>query len=143
MMCLAKGIAGGVPMGAVLCGESVNAGIGVHGTTFGGNPLACAAALATIDYMVDHDLARRAEELGAEFSKQFLSDQLSSVRELRQIGLMIGIELKSKATPVLHALLDEGVIALPAGPTVVRLLPPLTIGEDDLVRVIDALKKVL
>ena len=56
---------------------------------------------------------------------------------------MIGIELKSKATPVLHALLDEGVIALPAGPTVVRLLPPLTIEEDDLSRVIDALKKVL
>ena len=143
MMCLAKGIAGGVPMGAVLCGKSVSAEIGVHGTTFGGNPLACAAALATIDYMVDHDLARRAEELGAEFSQQFPLDQLSSVRELRQIGLMIGIELKRKATPVLHALLDEGVIALPAGPTVVRLLPPLTIEEDDLVRVIDALKKVL
>ena len=93
--------------------------------------------------MVDHDLARRAEELGAEFSQQFPLDQLPSVRELRQIGLMIGIELKSKATPVLHALLDEGVIALPAGPTVVRLLPPLTIEEDELGRVIDALKKVL
>ena len=57
--------------------------------------------------------------------------------------MMIGIELKSKATPVLHALLDEGVIALPAGPTVVRLLPPLTIEWEDLARVIDALKKVL
>ena len=143
MMCLAKGIAGGVPMGAVLCGESVSAGIGVHGTTFGGNPLACAAACATIDYMVEHDLAMRAENLGAEFSQQFPLDQLPSVRELRQIGLMIGIELKSKATPVLHALLNEGVIALPAGPTVVRLLPPLTIEEDDLRRVIDALRRVL
>ena len=143
MMCLAKGIAGGVPMGAVLCGDSVSAGVGAHGTTFGGNPLACAAACATIDYMVEHDLSKRAENLGAEFSQQFPLDQLPSVRELRQIGLMIGIELKSKATPVLHALLDEGVIALPAGPTVVRLLPPLTIEEADLVRVIDALKKVL
>ena len=143
MMCLAKGIAGGVPMGAVLCGENVSAGVGVHGTTFGGNPLACAAACATIDYMVDHDLAKRAENLGAEFSQHFPLDQLPSVRELRQIGMMIGIELKSKATPVLHALLDEGVIALPAGPTVVRLLPPLTIEWEDLARVIDALKKVL
>jgi len=143
MMCLAKGIAGGVPMGAVLCGESVSVGIGVHGTTFGGNPLACAAACATIDYMVEHDLATRAENLGAKFSQQFPLDQLPSVRELRQIGLMIGIELKSKATPVLHALLNEGVIALPAGPTVVRLLPPLTIEEDDLDRVIDALRRVL
>ena len=102
MMCLAKGIPGGVPMGAVLCGENVSAGVGVHGTTFGGNPLACAAACATIDYMVDHDLAKRAENLGAEFSQHFPLDQLPSVRELRQIGLMIGIELKSKATPVLH-----------------------------------------
>tara|TARA_B100000676_G_scaffold309955_1_gene375041 strand:- start:805 stop:1947 length:1143 start_codon:yes stop_codon:yes gene_type:complete len=143
MMCLAKGIAGGVPMGAVLCGESVSAGVGIHGSTFGGNPLACAAACATIDYMVEHELAKRAEDLGAEFSQQFPLDQLPAVRELRQIGLMIGIELKSKATPVLHALLDEGVIALPAGPTVVRLLPPLTIEEDDLGRVIGALKKVL
>ena len=143
MMCLAKGIAGGVPMGAVLCGESVSAGVGVHGTTFGGNPLACAAACATIDYMVDHDLAKWAENLGAEFSQHFPLDQLPSVRELRQIGLMIGIELKSKATPVLQALLDEGVIALPAGPTVVRLLPPLTIEREDLARVIDALEKVL
>ena len=143
MMCLAKGIAGGVPMGAVLCGERVSAGIGVHGSTFGGNPLACAAACATIDYMVEHHLADRAESLGSEFSLQFLAEQPASVRELRQVGLMIGIELKQKATPFLQALLEEGVIALPAGPTVVRLLPPLTIEEDDLGRVIGALKKVL
>ena len=143
MMCLAKGIAGGVPMGAVLCGERVSAGIGVHGSTFGGNPLACAAACATIDYMVEHHLADRAESLGSEFSRQFLAEQPASVRELRQVGLMIGIELKQKATPFLQALLEEGVIALPAGPTVVRLLPPLTIEEDDLGRVIGALKKVL
>jgi len=143
MMCLAKGIAGGVPMGAVLCGERVSAGIGVHGSTFGGNPLACAAACATIDYMVEHHLADRAESLGSEFSQQFLAEQPASVREFRQAGLMIGIELKQKATPFLQALLEEGVIALPAGPTVVRLLPPLTIEEDDLDRVIRALKKVL
>ena len=65
------------------------------------------------------------------------------MREFRQVGLMIGIELKQKATPFLQALLEEGVIALPAGPTVVRLLPPLTIEEDDFDRVIGALKKVL
>ena len=93
--------------------------------------------------MVEHHLAERAESLGSEFSRLFRSAQPASVRELRQLGLMIGIELKQKATPFLQALLEEGVIALPAGPTVVRLLPPLTIEEDDLGRVIGALKKVL
>ena len=150
IVAIAKGLGAGYqPIGAMLCQDFIHdaieqgTGFFQHGHTYLGHPTACAAACATIDYMVEHDLSKRAENLGAEFSQQFPLDQLPSVRELRQIGLMIGIELKSKATPVLHALLDEGVIALPAGPTVVRLLPPLTIEEADLVRVIDALKKVL
>jgi len=143
IMCLAKGIAGGVPMGAVLCADTVDAGIGVHGSTFGGNPLACAAASAAIDFMCRENLADRAEQLGNYFSQQFLAVQQTSVRELRQIGLMIGIELKQKATPILQALLDDGIIALPAGPTVIRLLPPLTIETREIDRVVSALQKVL
>ncbi|HCK77073.1 MAG TPA: aspartate aminotransferase family protein [Gammaproteobacteria bacterium] len=143
MMCLAKGIAGGVPMGAVLCADTVDAGIGVHGSTFGGNPLACAAASAAIDFMCREKLANRAEQLGGYFSQQFQKKQSNSVREVRQIGLMIGIELKQKATPLLQALLDDGIIALPAGPTVIRLLPPLTIEDQEIDRVISALQRVL
>ncbi|MDC0166526.1 acetylornithine/succinylornithine family transaminase [Gammaproteobacteria bacterium] len=143
MMCLAKGIAGGVPMGAVLCADTVRVGIGVHGSTFGGNPLACAAASAAIDFMCREDLADRARSIGAYFAQQFLMVQPDSVRELRQFGLMIGIELKQKATPVLQALLEDGIIALPAGPTVIRLLPPLTIDAQEIDQVISALRKAL
>jgi len=143
MMCLAKGIAGGVPMGAVLCADTVRVGVGVHGSTFGGNPLACAAASAAIDFMCRENLADRAGSLGDYFSQQFLTIQPDSVRELRQFGLMIGIELKQKATPVLQALLEEGIIALPAGPTIIRLLPPLTIDAQEIDQVISALRKAL
>jgi acetylornithine/LysW-gamma-L-lysine aminotransferase len=93
--------------------------------------------------MCRENLADRAEQLGNYFSQQFLAVQQTSVRELRQIGLMIGIELKQKATPILQALLDDGIIALPAGPTVIRLLPPLTIETREIDRVVSALQKVL
>ena len=143
LLCLAKGIAGGVPMGAVLCAETVSVRPGVHGSTFGGNPLACAAGSAAIDFMVQQKLADRASHLGDYFKEGFTQKLPDSVRELRQIGLMIGIELKQKATPFLQTLLDTGIIALPAGPTVIRLLPPLTIEEKQLDTVIDALRRTL
>ena len=143
MMCLAKGIAGGVPMGAVLCADTVRVGVGAHGSTFGGNPLACAAASAAIDFMCREALADRAASIGTYFAQQFLMVQPDSVRELRQFGLMIGIELKQKATPVLQALLEDGIIALPAGPTVIRLLPPLTIDAQEIDQVISALQRAL
>lgn len=143
MLCLAKGIAGGMPMGAVLCTDRVQAGIGVHGSTFGGNPLACAAALAAIDFMLDHDLAVGARDKGKYFLDRFSAKLPARVREVRQVGLMIGIELKEKATPYLKALLQRRILALPAGPTVIRLLPPLVITSDQLDTVIDALHAVL
>jgi acetylornithine/LysW-gamma-L-lysine aminotransferase len=143
IMCLAKGIAGGVPMGAVLCTDRVKAGIGVHGSTFGGNPLACVAALAAIDFMLEHDLAASARDRGEYFLRRFSAKLPARVREVRQVGLMIGIELKEKATPYLQALLQRRVLALPAGPTVIRLLPPLVITTDQLDTVVDALHAVL
>ncbi len=143
MLCLAKAIAGGVPMGAVLCGPGIEPGVGVHGSTFGGNPLACAAALAAIEFMRSHRLQDQAREKGAHFRRRFDRRKLDAVRAVRQIGLMIGIELKEKATPHLASLMDRGVLALPAGPTVIRLLPPLTIGYEELDSVVDALHEVL
>jgi len=143
ILCLAKALGGGVPMGAVLTSERITPVVGMHGSTFGGNPLACAAALATIDYMQEHKLGDQAREMGDYFADQFRAKQPARVRELRQIGLMIGIELKEKATPYLMALMEEGVLALSAGPTVIRLLPPLTISRDELDTVISKLLKVL
>ncbi len=144
LMAVAKGIAGGVPMGALLLGDRVtNISPGVHGTTFGGNPLACAASLAAIQYMLDHDLAGEAARKGEWVLSRLRSIDARAIREVRGIGLMIGIELRSRATQVLKALADEGVMALPAGRTVVRLLPPLVISDQDLATVCDTIERVL
>ena len=143
ILCLAKALGGGVPIGAVLTSDRITPAVGMHGSTFGGNPLACAAALATIDYMQENELADRAREMGNYFAEQFRENQPAKVRELRQIGLMIGIELKEKATPYLMALMEEGVLALSAGPTVIRLLPPLTITREELDSVNAKLLQVL
>ncbi len=144
ILCLAKSIAGGLPMGAVLVGERVpQLPRLVHGSTFGGNPLAAAAALAAIQYMEDYHLAQRASDLGA-----FLLDALGQlrsplIREVRGLGLLVGMELKAKVTPYLRALMDEGVLALPAGDTVLRLLPPLVIERRDLETVVNKIARIL
>ena len=143
LLCLAKAIAGGVPMGAVLAGNRLPPLVGKHGTTFGGNPLACAAALAAIQFMEDERLADRAETLGARFSERFAAQRPARVRAVRQTGLMIGIELRERCRPYLTALMEKGVLALPAGATVIRLLPPLVITEAQLDEVIEALVAVL
>ena len=143
IMALSKAIAGGVPMGAVLCTDNVEAVIGKHGSTFGGNPLASAACIANIDYIVENNLTEAATSKGARFVQRFTANQPALVREIRQTGLMIGIELKIKSKPVLEALMERGILALPAGPTVVRLLPPLIISEDALDTVCDTLLEVL
>lgn len=143
LLCLAKAIAGGVPMGAVLADERMQPPPGRHGTTFGGNPLACAAALATIRFMREQRLDERAEALGARFRARLRRRLPAKVREVRQVGLMIGVELRERCRPYLEALSERGVLALPAGPMVIRLLPPLVIGEAEIDQVADVLLDVL
>ncbi len=143
ILCLAKAMAGGIPMGAVVCADNVQVPVGRHGSTFGGNPLACAAALAAIDAMIDERLAEAAEEKGARLVERLRAADLPRVREIRQLGLMIGIELREKSQPHLVALLEKGVLALPAGSTVIRLLPPLVITRRELDTVADNLIEVL
>jgi acetylornithine/LysW-gamma-L-lysine aminotransferase len=144
LVCLAKSIAGGLPMGAVLLGERVGKlPAQTHGSTFGGNPLACAASLAAIDYIEAHHLAERAAELGAWFMAELQTIQSPLIREVRGLGLMVGIELRQKVTPYLQALMAKGVLALPAGLTVMRFLPPLVIEKDDLKTVVEAVREVL
>jgi acetylornithine/LysW-gamma-L-lysine aminotransferase len=143
LMCLAKGMAGGLPMGAVLCSERIALAPGLHGTTYGGNPLACAAALATIRLMVSERLADRAAEAGGLLMHRLRELELKVVREVRGLGLMIGIAMKKKVRPYLDRLTEHGVLALPAGLSVLRLLPPLTITDDEIDRVIAAMGEVL
>lgn len=143
LMALAKSIAGGVPMGAVMCNQKIPASLGKHGSTFGGNPLACAAALATISVIEDDNLAETANAKGPYFAERLKKNLPDVVREVRQIGLMIGIELKIKARPIIESLMKKHVLALPAGPTVVRLLPPLVISYEQLDTVADAILESL
>ena len=143
MMTVAKSIAGGFPMGALLCSDKIQIEKGKHGSTFGGNPLACAAGTASIDYMIDNKLWKQAEAKGKYFKEKLSAHQLSKVREIRVIGLMIGIELKDKSQPVIVELLEKGILSLPAGTTVLRLLPPLTISYEDLDKAVAVLAEVL
>lgn len=144
VLCVAKGMAGGVPMGAMLFrGDLENIKPGVHGSTFGGNPLACAAALATIDVITGGNLPGEATRKGQWALERLARINAREIRQVRGLGLMIGVDLRQRSTPYLRALMDEGVLALPAGTTVIRLLPPLVITDEDLATACDAVEKVL
>lgn len=143
ILCLAKSIAGGLPMGAVVCGPHIELHAGQHGSTFGGNPLVCSAALAAIRFMEEQALADRASESGELLVQQLSRSVSAKVREIRHLGLMIGIQLKEKVQPYLNQLMKRGVLALPAGPTVLRLLPPLVINHDQIKTVASICTEVL
>ena len=143
MLCLAKALGGGVPIGATMLADSIQVDTGMHGTTFGGNPLACAAALTAIEVYQDDALDQRAAELGAYFEQELRVEELSQVRALRRLGLMIGIELKYKVQEKLAQLLEAGIIALPAGPNVIRMLPPLVVEKAQIDRVVSVLRQLL
>jgi len=143
MMTVAKSIAGGFPMGALLCSDKIKVEKSKHGSTFGGNPLACSAGIASIGFMTENKLWEEAEEKGKYFKEKLEKLQLSKIREIRIIGLMIGVELKDKVQPVIIELLSKGIISLPAGTTVLRMLPPLVISYEDLDTVVEKLAEVL
>ncbi|HVM70789.1 MAG TPA: acetylornithine/succinylornithine family transaminase [Anaerolineales bacterium] len=144
IVCIAKSLAGGLPMGAVLFGSSVkNLAPGLHGSTFGGNPLACAAAVAALTAIQEEDLPGQAAAKGAYLMEALKSIESPLIREVRGLGLMVGIELKQKVAPYLQALQEHHIIALNAGLTTIRLLPPLVITREQLDRVIAALDEVL
>ncbi len=138
LLCLAKGLAGGVPMGAVLCADRITVPTGGHGTTYGGNPLACAAGLATVRYILENRLPEEAARKGQTLRDRLRELDLGVVREVRGLGLMVGIALKTRVRPYLDALTERGVLGLPAGASVLRLLPPLVISDDEIERVVEA-----
>ncbi len=143
ILCVAKSLAGGIPMGAVLCSDAVHVPMKSHTSTFGGNPLACAAALASLEVIERERLPERARTLGEYFLEELRANKSERIREVRGLGLMLGIELKEKAGPYVQRLMERGVIVLLAGATVIRLLPPLVITRDEIDRVLSALKEVL
>ncbi|MFA5929285.1 MAG: aspartate aminotransferase family protein [Candidatus Micrarchaeia archaeon] len=146
IVCLAKGLGGGVPIGATIAAEEVAAFTPLeHGSTFGGNPLAAAAANAVLDTIEKDKLLQKVSEDG-KYMMQKLSASLSSksqFREVRGMGFMMAIELKIMAREPLAALLQKGVLALPAGEQVVRLLPPYIISRGSLDSVAATISEVI
>jgi acetylornithine/LysW-gamma-L-lysine aminotransferase len=131
-------------MGAVLIGPRVeNLGPGMHATTFGGNPLVCAASLAAFEVMEGEKLVEQAAEKGTYLLERLRAIQSPLVREVRGLGLMAGVEIKRKVAPHLQAMAERGVVALPAGLTVIRLLPPLVIRREEIERVVEVVAEVL
>lgn len=129
ILLVGKSIAGGLPMGLAALREDVATAMpkAAHGNTFGGGPLVCAAATATLQILREERLAQRAATEGAHTMARLRKANLPLVRDVRGLGLMVGADLRIKPQPILEALLRRGVLALPAGTTVLRLLPPLTI----------------
>ncbi|MEM3175843.1 MAG: aminotransferase class III-fold pyridoxal phosphate-dependent enzyme, partial [Candidatus Nitrosocaldus sp.] len=147
VMCIAKGMAGGVPMGAVLARQEVMDAlkVGEHSNTFGGNPLACAAAKATLDCIVEDDLVGNASRIGRYMKDGLLAlkDRHKVVRDVRGLGLMLGIELRFDVRDVLMDGLSHGLMMLYSGRNVIRLLPPLIIDEDIASRALSILDTLL
>jgi acetylornithine/LysW-gamma-L-lysine aminotransferase len=144
IMTMAKAIAGGVPMGAFAIGPRVQTiHKGTHSSTFGGNPLACAAACAVIDVMQEERLPERAAEVGAYFKEKLEAMASPKVREVRGLGLLLGVELKTKVGPLLRELMQRGVLVAAAGTTVLRFLPPLVITTEDVDTVVEQVADVL
>jgi LysW-gamma-L-lysine/LysW-L-ornithine aminotransferase len=145
MVTLAKGLGGGVPIGALLMTEGVALKMpkGGHGTTFGGNPLACAAALAVLEEIETRNLLQHVTEVGTYFQEQLSSIASPKIRTVRGKGLLIGVELKEKVAPYIAALKKEKVLTINAGATVIRFVPPLVITKEEVNEVVRRFARVL
>lgn len=144
ILCLGKGIAGGIPIGVTLVTEEISSKIPVHihTSTFGGNPLACAGIIAVLKELENGKIFNEANKSGQYFLDQLKAIDNPKIIGIRGLGLMIGMELKDNATGTLKALQQEKIIAVPAGSNIVRFLPPLIVTKNDLDKAILALKKI-
>lgn len=145
MVTLAKGLGGGVPIGALLMTDEVAAKMpaGGHGTTFGGNALASAAAVAVLEELEERDLIQNAAEVGRYFQEKLRALNAPQIRSVRGLGLMIGVEFRGKVAPIVSGLRDAGVLVINAGATVIRFVPPLIITKEEVDEVVRRLKGVL
>ena len=147
ILCVAKSVAGGLPLGVTIAKEDVMSSLklGEHTTTFGGNPLVCAAACAAIDILIEEKLVERAATLGAYFKEKLVDLQVKHkvVREVRGLGLMLGMELRFDVLQIILQAMDKGVLILDAGRNVLRFLPPLVIEKEQIDKVVAILDTIL
>jgi acetylornithine/LysW-gamma-L-lysine aminotransferase len=146
IMCLAKGIAGGVPMSVTLVKPEILAAMskGEHSSTFGGNPLSCAAGTATLQALTQDGLIENAAKVGKFFMDglEKLKQKHNIIREVRGKGLMIGVEMKFEVKDMLFDGIKEGVLLLYSGRNILRLLPPLVITEAEITKVLEVLDRL-
>ena len=146
-MCLAKPFAGGLPIGITVAREDLMSAfkIGEHSTTFSGSPLVCAAGCAAIDILVEEQIADKAAVNGEYFKSQLeeIASKHKIVKEVRGLGLMLGMELRYDVYGVLMKALSKGVLFIDAGRTVVRLLPPLIINREQIDKAVKVLDESL
>ena len=147
IMCSAKSIAGGLPMGATFAKEEVMSSFqrGEHSSTFSGNPLVCAAASAAIDVLIEEKLPEKAATNGAYFKGKLdaLAEKYNIVREVRGLGLMLGMEMRFDVYNIIVGCMERGTLVLDAGRNVVRFLPPLIINREQINRVVETLDAVM
>jgi acetylornithine/LysW-gamma-L-lysine aminotransferase len=147
ILCLSKAIAGGIPMGVTIARDEIMSSmkIGDHSSTFGGNPIACAAAKATLDVIIEEKLPEKAAKKGSYLMGKLedIVNKYRIVREARGMGLMMGLELRFDILKILLSSIDRGVLFLDAGRNIVRMLPPLVIQKNQLTEAISILDEVL
>ena len=147
IMCVAKGIAGGVPMGVTLVRPDILSAMkkGEHSSTFGGNPLSCAAGTATIQALTQDGLIENAKNLGQKLQHglEELKSKHKIIREVRGKGLMIGVELKFEVKDILMEGIKNGILLLYSGRNILRFLPPLVISEEDVTKILKILDELL
>lgn len=143
IVCLGKGLAGGIPIGATLVSGKIanNIPLQIHTSTFGGNPLACRGIIAVLKQL-DNDRLKFINNMGSYFLDQLKKIKHPSIVSIRGIGLMLAIELNQNATPVLKALQREHIITIPAGSNVIRFLPPYTISKKEIDKAISVLTAI-
>jgi acetylornithine/LysW-gamma-L-lysine aminotransferase len=147
IMCLAKPFAGGLPIGITVASEGIMSTfkIGEHSTTFSGSPLVCAAGCAALDVLIEEDLAGKAVVNGKYFKAKLeeLASKHKIVKDVRGLGLMLGMELRHDVYGVIMKAISKGVLIIDAGRTVIRILPPLIISQDQIDKTVKVLDNVL
>jgi acetylornithine/N-succinyldiaminopimelate aminotransferase len=142
----AKGIAGGLPLGGFLASKKVSSvlGAGTHATTFGANPICCAAALSVLDILINDGVLDTVEEKGTYIRKRIEALGLPTIKGTRGLGLMIGVEIiGAKPSDIAKALINAGLLVLTAGTDAIRLLPPLTISYEEIDKGLEILQRTI
>ncbi|MDA3939535.1 MAG: aspartate aminotransferase family protein [Spirochaetia bacterium] len=146
IICLAKGLGGGLPIGAILSTEDINQfKPGDHAATFGGNPLVCSGANAVLTELLDNKLIEHTKKTGVYLKKKLiaLQERNNSIKDIRGIGLMLGIEFNHEISGIISSCREHGLLLVGAGVKVIRFVPPLIVTEKEIDKALDILENVI